>query len=142
VYAEQATGLEAEDREVANGWRTICGIEANELKGESFGVELLHAIGFVYTSKARAFLARAQTFLGVGGWIHAAQGRYHVFSETVGTVRAAIELKAVFDQIARAERDGALAPEEKARLETQAAEKGIQALFKVRRPVCVADAAR
>jgi hypothetical protein len=60
------------------------------------------------------------------------QGKYHVFSETVGTVRAAIELKAVFDQIAKAERDGALAPEEKARLETQAAEKGIQALFKVR----------
>jgi hypothetical protein len=104
----------------------------SELKGESYGVELLHTIGFIYTSKAKAHLASAQTFLGVGGWLHSVQGKYHVFSETVGTVRAAIELKAVFDQIAKAERDGALAPEEKARLETQAAEKGIQALFKVR----------
>ena len=53
-----------------------------ELKGESYGMDLLHAIGFVYTAKAKQFLASNQSFLGVGGWLHNVQGKYHVFSET------------------------------------------------------------
>jgi len=53
-----------------------------ELKRESYGVELLQAIGFVYVSKAKHYLATHQTFLGVGGWLHNVQGKYHVFSET------------------------------------------------------------
>lgn len=48
----------------------------------------------------------------------------------VSTLRAAIELKSVFDQIQAAEKAGNLDPAEKKRLEEQAAEKGIQALFK------------
>jgi len=119
------------------------------LKGESYGTELLHAIGFVYTAKAKQFLASNQSFLGVGGWLHNVQGKYHVFSETcvtriaslcfpslalhsVSTLRSAIELKAVFDQIQQAEQSGTLSAEEKKRLEEQAAEKGLHALFKVR----------
>jgi hypothetical protein len=49
----------------------------------------------------------------------------------VSTLRAAIELKSVFDQIQAAEKAGNLSPEEKKKLEEQAAEKGLQALFKV-----------
>ena len=127
-----------------------------ELKKESYGVELLNAVGFVYLSKAKHFLASNQTFMGVGGWLHNVQGKYHVFSETyvvfipllslsfmkkltwlfftsVSTLRSAIELKGVFDQIQAAEKAGNLSPEEKRKLEEQAAEKGLQALFKVRR---------
>jgi hypothetical protein len=119
------------------------------LKRESYGAELLQTIGFVYVSKAKHHLATNQTFLGVGGWFHNVQGKYHVFSETyvrhpqkigrsthifdsVSTLRAAIELKSVFDQIQAAEKAGNLSPEEKKRLEEQAAEKGLQALFKAR----------
>ena len=40
------------------------------------------AIGFVYVTKAKHHLATHQTFLGVGGWLHNVQGKYHVFSET------------------------------------------------------------
>lgn len=50
---------------------------------------------------------------------------------SVSTLRSAIELKAVFDQIQQAEQSGNLGAEEKKRLEEQAAEKGLQALFKV-----------
>jgi len=50
----------------------------------------------------------------------------------VSTLRAAVELKSVFDQIQAAEKAGNLSAEEKKRLEEQAAEKGLQALFKVR----------
>ena len=53
------------------------------------------------------------------------------FGYSVSTLRAAIELKSVFDQIQAAEKAGNLTPEDKKRLEEQAAEKGIQALFKV-----------
>jgi hypothetical protein len=50
---------------------------------------------------------------------------------SVSTLRSAIELKSVFDQIQAAEKAGNLSPEEKKKLEEQAAEKGLQALFKV-----------
>lgn len=50
----------------------------------------------------------------------------------VSTLRSAIELKSVFDQIQAAEKAGNLSPEEKKKLEEQAAEKGLQALFKAR----------
>ena len=43
-----------------------------------------------------------------------------------------MDLKNVFEQIQAAEKAGNLSPEERRRLEEQAAEKGLQALFKVR----------
>lgn len=49
---------------------------------------------------------------------------------SVSTVKSAIELKSIFDQIQALEKAGNLSPEEKKRLEEQAAEKGLQALFK------------
>ncbi|KAJ7076539.1 X-domain of DnaJ-containing-domain-containing protein [Mycena belliarum] len=128
IFTESATG--PNDPDVTSSWKTICALEAEQLKQESYGVELLQAIGFVYVSKAKHHLATNQTFLGVGGWLHNVQGKYHVFSETVSTVRSAIELKSVFDQIQAAERAGNLSPEAKRKLEEQAAEKGLQALFK------------
>ncbi|TFK51506.1 DnaJ-domain-containing protein [Heliocybe sulcata] len=128
IFTESATG--PNDRDVLRSWREICALEAEDLKQESYGTELLNAIGFVYVSKAKAHLATNQSFMGVGGWLHNVQGKYHVFSETVSTLRSAIELKSVFDQLAAAEKAGNLSPEERKRLEEQAAEKGLQALFK------------
>ncbi|ELU36505.1 chaperone regulator [Rhizoctonia solani AG-1 IA] len=130
IYTESATGHPQQDSDVANSWRQICEIEAksvfSELKGESYGVELLNAIGFVYVSKAKHYLATNQTFMGVGGWLHNIQGKYHVFINgnfyRVSTVRSALELKQVFDQIAEAEKSG-MNPEQKKKLEEQAAEK-------------------
>ncbi|OJT09248.1 hypothetical protein TRAPUB_14323 [Trametes pubescens] len=128
IFTESASNVN--DPQVTESFRTICKLEAEELKKESYGVDLLHAIGFVYSQKARHFMASNQTFLGMGGWLHNVQGKYHVFSETVSTLRAAMELKGVFEQIQAAERAGNLTPEEKQKLEEQAAEKGIQTLFK------------
>ncbi|KAG8873181.1 hypothetical protein FRB97_006976 [Tulasnella sp. 331] len=129
IYVEACTGRPAEDSETARSWREICRIEAEDLKNESYGVELLHAIGHTYTSKSRHYLASYSTPWGVGGWLHNVQGKYHVFSETVSTVRSALELKRVFDELAAAEATG-ISAEDKRKLEEQAAEKGLQALFK------------
>lgn len=71
-----------QDSEFFFGPCKILTLHIRELKRESYGVELLQAIGFVYVSKAKHFLATHQTFLGVGGWLHNVQGKYHVFSET------------------------------------------------------------
>jgi len=62
--------------------------------------------------------------------IHQHPHWFSLLLRRVSTVRSAMELKAVFDQIQAAERDGNLSPEEKRKLEEQAAEKGLQALFK------------
>ncbi|PFH46743.1 hypothetical protein AMATHDRAFT_7437 [Amanita thiersii Skay4041] len=128
ILTESATS--PSDHTVLSSFRTICQIEAEELKHESYGYELLQVVGFVYVSKAKHYLATNTSFLGVGGWLHNVQGKYHVFSETVSTLRAAIELKSMFDQIQAAEKAGTLTAEEKRKLEEQAAEKGLQALFK------------
>jgi len=87
--------------------------------------------------------------MGVGGWLHGVQSKYHVFSETcvsslslnpalfrtlpipilthrygysLSTVRAALEVKQVFEQLAEAEKGG-VTPEQKQKLEEQATEK-------------------
>lgn len=63
-------------------------------------------------------------------WLYIAVNLLVAFHR-VSTLRSAIELKTVFDQIQAAEKAGNLSPEEKKRLEESAAEKGLQALFKV-----------
>jgi curved DNA-binding protein CbpA len=128
IFTESATG--PNDRDVTQSFKTICQLEAEDLKRESYGPDLLQAIGFVYVSKAKHHLATHQTLFGMGGWLHNVQGKYHVFSETVSTLRSALELKSVFEQIQAAEKAGNLSPEEKKKLEDQAAEKGLKALFK------------
>ena len=80
IFTESATS--PNDAQVTESFRTICRLEAEELKQESYGVDLLHAIGFVYAQKGKQSLASNQTFLGMGGWLHNVQGKYHVFSET------------------------------------------------------------
>lgn len=55
LFTEQARG--EEDEQIANGVRTMWSIEAEELKQESYGTELLQTVGFVYSSKSRLVLA-------------------------------------------------------------------------------------
>jgi len=127
VFTENATS--ETDRVAMESWRAQCLLEAEDLKTESYGVELLHAIGYVYIAKSRQYLASNATPFGVGGWFHGVKGNVNFFSETVSTVRAAMELKNIFEQIEQSEKKG-LTEADKKRLEEQAAEKALQALFK------------
>jgi hypothetical protein len=52
-----------EDPETA-AWEVRMRREADDLKLESFGIELLHAIGTVYATKASSFL-KSKKFLGM-----------------------------------------------------------------------------
>ncbi|GAA5939863.1 hypothetical protein JCM3775_007131 [Rhodotorula graminis] len=128
LFSEQASG--EEDAQIAEGVRTMWTIEAEELKKESYGVELLHAVGLVYTMKSKHYLASTGPIpFGVGGWFHAAKSTAHIFNATVSTVRSAYALKDVYEAIQKAEQSG-LPEEEKRKLEDKAAQMGLHALFK------------
>ena len=117
------------EKEVEKSFREITRLEAEELKHESYGVELLNAVGFVYSAKSKHYLASTGFLGSFGGVFHSAASSYHVVRETVSTVRAALELKNVFEELAKAEESG-ITVERKRELEEQAAEKGMRALFK------------
>ncbi|GAA5896008.1 hypothetical protein JCM5296_003167 [Sporobolomyces johnsonii] len=128
LYSEQAQG--EEDKQIAEGVQTMWSIEAEELKKESYGVELLHTVGFVYSSKSKHFLAATGPIpFGVGGWFHSAKSTAHIFNQTISTVRSAYALKDVFDAIQAAEKSG-LSDDERKKLEDKAAQMGLHALFK------------
>ncbi|EGG08542.1 uncharacterized protein MELLADRAFT_61850 [Melampsora larici-populina 98AG31] len=135
LYTEQAD--QEVDEQIINSVRMIWTIEKEMLAEESFGPELLRTVGQVYVAKSKRYLS-ATTSGGwggvglVGGWIHSAKSTAHVFSETVGAVRAAYDVKAVFDEIAKAEAEGGtgMTEERKKELEEEAARKGLRALFK------------
>ncbi|EED84809.1 predicted protein [Postia placenta Mad-698-R] len=79
---------------------------------------------------AEKFLVSNQTLSSAGCWLHNVEGKYHVFSEPIITIRTAMDLKNVFEQIQAAEKAGNLSPENEKQLEDQAAEKVLQTLFK------------
>ena len=64
--------------------------EANLLKMESFGVDILHTIGAIYYEKASIFLA-SQNLFGFGGVFHSMKAKGGVFMDTLRTVSAAID---------------------------------------------------
>ncbi|CCD22439.1 Djp1p NDAI_0A02820 [Naumovozyma dairenensis CBS 421] len=64
--------------------------EANLLKMESFGLDILHAIGEIYEEKAKIFLA-SQNLFGFGGMFHTVKAKGGVFMDTLRTVSAAID---------------------------------------------------
>ncbi|WWC92369.1 uncharacterized protein L201_007326 [Kwoniella dendrophila CBS 6074] len=125
IYTEAAKG--PEDKLVGASFREICRLEAEDLKEESYGTELLNAIGRAYQAKSAQHMASSQ--FAPLGWFHGAKNTFNVMGDTVATVRSALELKAVFDKLQQAEHSG-MSPEELRKLEEQAAEQGIRTLWK------------
>ncbi|KAF9348394.1 hypothetical protein BGX26_000200, partial [Mortierella sp. AD094] len=116
------------DYNAAKGYQEMIRLEAEELKAESYGVELLHAIGFTYTLKAKQYLGK-QEMLGLGSWFHGVREKGHILSETVSTLRAAMDLQQSFTQLQEAEKEEMDEAAKKA-LEEAAASKGLRALWK------------
>ncbi|KAG0177296.1 hypothetical protein DFQ28_006127 [Apophysomyces sp. BC1034] len=103
----------------------IIQIEAEELKKESYGLELLHAIGYTYTTKANQYLGKNIAF-GLGGMFHSMKEKGYIFSETVGTLRTALDLQSSFQEL---QKEG-LSEEQRNKLEEEAAQKGLQAIWR------------
>lgn len=125
VFAEAAKS--AEDPDVAPSFKEICRLEAAELAHESYGTELLQAIGGVYKQRATQYTASA-AFAPLG-WFHGAKNTFATVSDTVSTLRSALELKSVFERLQAAEQAG-MPPDELRKLEEQATEQGLRTLWK------------
>ncbi|RKP01100.1 hypothetical protein CXG81DRAFT_157, partial [Caulochytrium protostelioides] len=155
VNADPADGLvgttpEELAAEALEAFRQMMGVEAEQLKDASYGVELLHAIGYTYALKAHQYLAKHDAEDGpvlkrAWGFGNQVAGmmreKAHIFGETVGTFRTALDLRNSFTKLqameAEREKEEAASGEIAAdtggareRLEREAADKGMEALWR------------
>ncbi|GAO49311.1 DnaJ-domain-containing protein [Saitoella complicata NRRL Y-17804] len=107
-----------EDMRVA--FETKMKLEAENLKMESFGVELLQAIGQTYTQKSSTYL-KSQKFLGIGGFFSKLKDKGTLVKETWNTMSAAIDAQMTAEQIAKLEEAGGedFTPERQAELQQE-----------------------
>ncbi|TQV96424.1 hypothetical protein V2A60_003174 [Cordyceps javanica] len=80
-------------------------LEVENLKMESFGIDILHAIGQTYVSKASALL-RSQKLLGFGGFFSRLRDKGTLVKETWNTISSAIDAQQTMEDMARMEEKG------------------------------------
>ncbi|CED83111.1 Molecular chaperone (DnaJ superfamily) [Phaffia rhodozyma] len=117
------------EKEVGESFKTICSLEAEELVLESYGHELLQAVGSTYSARGRQYNASTGSFGGVIGWFHGAKSGMDTISDSISLVRAGLHLKNVFEKLQAAEKLG-LTPEQMKALEEEAAAEGLKTLWK------------
>ena len=79
--------------------------EVENLKMESFGLEILHAIGTTYLQKATSFL-KSQKFLGISGFFSRLKDKGSLAKETWGTISTAIDAQVTMEEMAKLEERG------------------------------------
>ncbi|CAM1504702.1 Fc.00g022930.m01.CDS01 [Cosmosporella sp. VM-42] len=80
-------------------------LEVENLKMESFGIDILHAIGQTYVSKASTLL-RSQKFLGIGGFFSKIRDKGTLVKETWNTISSAIDAQQTMEDMAKMEEKG------------------------------------
>lgn len=80
-------------------------LEVESLTMESFGLEILHAIGTVYMSKATAVL-KSQRMFGIGGIWSRIKDKGALAKDTWGTISTAIDAQMSMEAMAKAEELG------------------------------------
>lgn len=80
-------------------------LEVENLKMESFGLDILHAIGQTYMQKATALL-KSQKFLGIGGFLSRLKDKGTLAKETWNTISSAIDAQMTMEEMAKMEEKG------------------------------------
>ena len=80
-------------------------LEIENLKMESFGLEILHAIGATYLQKATSFL-KSQKFLGISGFFSRLKDKGTLAKETWSTISTAIDAQMTMEEMAKMEERG------------------------------------
>ncbi|CZS97791.1 related to DnaJ-like protein [Rhynchosporium agropyri] len=80
-------------------------LEVENLKMESFGLDILHAIGATYLQKSTALL-KSQKFLGIGGFFSRLKDKGTLAKETWNTISSAIDAQMTMEEMAKAEERG------------------------------------
>ncbi|KAI9258509.1 X-domain of DnaJ-containing-domain-containing protein [Sporodiniella umbellata] len=107
----------------------IVQIEAEDLKKENHGVDLLNMIGRTYYTKGNQYLSKGIAF-GLGGVFHSMREKGYILSETMSTVRSVIDLQSNIKELQKAEDNGALTTDEKERLEAETSAKVLDTIWK------------
>ncbi|KAI0339673.1 DnaJ-domain-containing protein [Trametopsis cervina] len=79
--------------------------EADDLKLESFGVELLHTIGNVYIMKATTFM-KSKKFLGIPGFFSRLKEKGTMVKEMYGVIGSAVSVQQIMGEMERAASKG------------------------------------
>jgi curved DNA-binding protein CbpA len=80
-------------------------LEVENLKMESFGLEILHAVGTTYLQKATSFL-KSQKFLGISGFFSRLKDKGTLAKETWNTISTAIDAQLTMEEMAKLEEKG------------------------------------
>lgn len=80
-------------------------LEVENLKMESFGLDILHAIGQTYVSKASGLL-RSQKFLGIGGFFSRLKDKGTLVKDTWNTISSALDAQQTVEDMAKMEAKG------------------------------------
>lgn len=80
-------------------------LEVENLKMESFGLEILHAIGITYLQKATSYL-KSQKFLGISGFFSRLKDKGTLAKETWNTISTAIDAQLTMEEMAKLEEKG------------------------------------
>ncbi|KIJ65612.1 hypothetical protein HYDPIDRAFT_110734 [Hydnomerulius pinastri MD-312] len=91
-------------------------LEAEDLKLESFGVELLHAIGTVYMMKASSFL-KSKKFLGLAGFWSRMKEKGSVAKDAWGVIGSALSVQSMMQEMERLQAKGEVTEDELQALE-------------------------
>ncbi|KAJ6581542.1 DnaJ-domain-containing protein [Mycena capillaripes] len=90
--------------------------EAEDLKLESFGVELLHAIGNVYMVKASSFM-KSKKFLGIPGFFSRLKEKTDLVKDVFGVIGSALSVRDLMLEMEKQQAKGELGEEELRALE-------------------------
>jgi curved DNA-binding protein CbpA len=106
-------------------------LEVENLKMESFGIEILHAVGQTYIQKATSFL-KSQKFLGISGFFSRLKDKGTLAKETWTTISTAIDAQLTMEEMAKLEEKGGAdwTDEKKAEYERKVTGKILAAAWK------------
>ena len=117
--------------EVTKAFQEKIRLETENLKMESFGIEILHAVGYTYMSKATSFL-KSQKFLGISGFFSRLKDKGQLAKDTWGTISTAIDAQLTMEEMAKLEEAGGAdwTDEKKAEYERRVTGKILAAAWK------------
>lgn len=92
-------------KDVTRAFQEKTRLEVENLKMESFGIEILHAIGLTYLQKASSFL-KSQKFLGISGFFSRLKDKGTLAKDTWNTISTAIDAQMTMEEMAKMEEKG------------------------------------
>lgn len=105
--------------------------EAEDLKLESFGIELLHTIGSIYLTKSTTWVkSQRHNFLGVPGFFSRLKEKGSMVKETWGLMGSAMSVLVSMEDIARRQEKGDVDEEEMRKLEQEMSSKMLLATWR------------